>query len=169
MAKRLLFFAILFLASICMQAQSIVGTWKNSMTGDGMKIDIYYIFSPNTVNIKFTATIHNAELGTFVFTTTIPSSYTKKGNKLTLKAQTQNVKMTMDKMELVSNIQEIASQNPDFKKMIEDKMKKVMEQSMKEMTEEMVEDGELTILRNDGINLTIRDKSRNDMNFIKEK
>ena len=72
-------------------------------------------------------------------------------------------------MELVSNIQEIASQNPEFKKMIEDQMNQLMEQSMKEIVGELSEEGELTILRNDGVNLTVRDKSGNDMNFIKEK
>lgn len=169
MAKRFFFFAFLFLASICMQAQSIVGTWKNSMAEDDMKIDIFYVFTQSTVNIKFSAEIKNAELGTFVFSTNIPSTYTKNANKLTLRAQAGRTKMTMDKMELAPKISELASQNPEFKKMIEDQMKQLMDESMKEIVEGMTEDGELTIIKNDGTNLTLKDKSGNNMNFIKLK
>ena len=169
MAKRFSIFVFFVLASICMQAQSIVGTWKNTMAEDGMKIDIYYVFTQNTANLKFSAEIQNAELGKFVFSTIVPSTYTKNANKLTLKAQTGNVKISMDKMELVPKLQELASQNPEFKKMIQDQMKQAIDESMKEMVKGMTEDGELTIIKNDGTKLSLQDKSGNIMEFIKVK
>ena len=82
MTKRFCIFTILLMGFIAMHAQSIVGTWKNTMTEDGMKIDIYYVFTQKTVIIKFSAEIQNAELGSFVFTTIIPSTYTKKAIRL---------------------------------------------------------------------------------------
>ena len=167
MTKRIALFALLLVAAMGLQAQSIVGTWKTSMMDDGQKMDFYFVFTQSTLTMKGTMTQHDPEVGTITVSVKVPGTYTRSGNTLNVKTAPSQAKLSIDKMDFVGELAQLMKQSPEMKKMLEDQVQKAMEGSKGEIVSGFPKSGQITIVQNTGTKLLLRDETGETLNFTK--
>ena len=104
MTKRLAFFALMLMVAVGMQAQSLNGTWKTTMTEDDQKMDFYFIFTQSTLTMKGVVSQFDPEVGTITVSVQVPCTYTRRANNLTVKTNPRQAKLNIDKMNFVGEI-----------------------------------------------------------------
>ena len=169
MTKRIVIFTLMLMAAVGMQAQSLTGTWKTAMIEDDQKMDFYFIFTERTLNMKGVISMDDPEVGKIVVSVKVPCTYTRNGNKLNVKTNPGQAKMSIDKMEFTPEIASAIGQSPELKKMIEDQMKEAMESSKGEIVDGFPSGGELTIVTLTSTKLTLRDETDETIDFAKVK
>jgi len=168
MTKRFIIFAFMLLAAMGMQAQSLMGSWKTTMTDeDDAKMDFYFIFTQSTLNMKGIVSQFDPEVGTVTVSVTVPCTYTRSGDKLTVKSKPNEAKINIDKMDFIGEIAEMMKKDPELKKMIEEQVKKTMEETKGEIVEEFPQGGKLTIVSLTSTKLTLRDDTDETTSFTK--
>ncbi|MCR5679753.1 MAG: lipocalin family protein [Prevotella sp.] len=167
MTKRIVIFALMLMAAVGMQAQSLNGTWKTTMTEDGQKMDFYFIFTQSTLNMKGVVSMDDPEVGKIVVSVKVPCTYTRNGNKLNVKTNPGQAKLNIDKMEFTPEIAGAIGQSPELKKMIEDQMKQAMESSKGEIVDGFPSGGELSIVTLTSTKLSLRDETGETIDFTK--
>lgn len=167
MTKRIAIFALMLMAAVGMQAQSLNGTWKTTMTEDGQKMDFYFIFTQTSLNMKGVVNMNDPEVGKISVSVNVPCTYTRNSSKLTVKTNPSKAKLNIDKIEFNSEIAAVISQSPEVKKLVETQMKQAMESSKSEIVAGFPQSGQLTILTLTSTKLTLRDETGETINFTK--
>ena len=167
MTKRLAIFALMLMVAVGMQAQSLNGTWKTTMTEDDQEMDFYFIFTQSTLTMKGIVSQFDPEVGTITVSVQVPGTYTRRANNLTVKTNPRQAKLNIDKMDFVGEIAEAMKQSPEVKKMITDQVQKVMEESKGEIVSGFPQSGDLSIVSLTATKLTLRDDTGETMSFTK--
>ena len=144
MKKRMIMFALLLMAMVSVQAQSLLGTWKLSDV-DGMKF--YQTFSPGQkTTIKIVQDKINDEMGVIEMTVTIPGTYIMKGKTITMNMNTQATDAKFSKMQFNSETEKMFKEMPEMKKHFVDEMQKALEETKKGLKEDLPLGGDMEIL-----------------------
>lgn len=167
MTKRLFIFALMLMAAVGMQAQSLTGTWKTTMTEGEEKMDFYFIFTQSSMTMKGSVSQFDREVGTIAVSVKVPCTYTHSGNKLNVKTNPDQVTLTIDKMDFIGEIAEAMKKSPELKKMIKDQVQKSMQDSKGEIVKEFPQGGELDIISLTDTKLTLRDNTGETIHFTK--
>ena len=133
MKKRFVIFALMLMAAVGMQAQSLIGTWKNVTEEYGTKIDMCFIFNQSTFSLKTTFTQTDPQVGTITMSILLPGTYTCSGNTLILKPKGEQAKMNLDKVDFNEEITQTIKEMPELKKTITDAMEKSMNEGKDEL------------------------------------
>lgn len=161
MKKRMLFFALLLMAAVGVQAQSLTGTWKTApeTDEDGDTSTWIFAFKQNSqFTLGMTMSTSDPEVGTFEFSLTMPGTYKRDGNTLTLNVDPKKSEGKISKMEFSSEMEELFKDNPELKKTIMDMMQKQVDQELKKsFQEELPFDGDLTIQKLTSTTLELTD------------
>lgn len=167
MTKRLFIFALMLMAAVGMQAQSLTGTWKTTMTEGEEKMDFYFIFTQSSMTMKGSVSQFDREVGTIAVSVKVPCTYTHSGNKLNVKTNPDQATLTIDKMDFIGEIAEAMKKSPELKKMIKDQVQKSMQDSKGEIVKEFPQGGELDIVSLTDTKLTLRDNTGETIHFTK--
>ena len=167
MTKKIFISALMLIAAVSMQAQSILGKWEANMSEGDQQILIYFNFSQSKLDLSIVAHMSDPEIGTISVSANIPCSYTQAGDKLTIKPTTSDVNLNIDKIEFTAEIKEVLDQNPELKQQLMDQVKGAMDSSKGDILGELPSNGELTIVSNTGKELTLRDETGDDMVLTK--
>ena len=146
MKKRFAIFALMLMAAVGMQAQSLIGTWKTTMNDDdGGQVEMYVIFNQRTFTIKGVFAESDPEVGSVTGSVTLPGTYTRSGNTLNLKIDPEQADLRLDKIEFTDEVNKTLEEMPEMKKTITG----ILEQSINEGKADIVKslslEGELTI------------------------
>lgn len=82
---------ILLMAVVFSQAQNLIGKWNVFFRADP-SVDIEITFAQNTFVTKYVVYEKDLNYGLFKITATIPGTYTRRGNDLTMKLQPERMK-----------------------------------------------------------------------------
>ena len=145
MTKRFVIFALMLMAAVGMQAQSLIGSWKTVMTEDGEKMDMYFIFKQSTFTIKGTISQTDPEVGTFTASLLLPGTYTRSGNTLNLKTNPEQVDFHLDKMDFNDEVTKALNEMPEMKKTINEMVEKSLSEGKAELAKSLAIEGEVTI------------------------
>ena len=126
MKKRFAIFALMLMAAVGMQAQSLIGTWKTTMNEDEGKMDMYFTFSQSTLTMKGVVTQTDPEVGTITVSVMVPGTYTRNGNTLSIKLKAEEGKVNIDKMDLNEEMTQALKEMPEMKKMLTEGLEKAM-------------------------------------------
>ena len=137
MKKSFAIFALMLMAAVGMQAQSLIGTWKTVITEDGEKMDMYFIFSQRTVTIKGVVTQADPEVGTITVSVTVPGTYTRSGNTLSIKLNGEQATINIDKMDLNEEMTKALKEMPELKKMLTEGLEKTMSDGKDELVKDL--------------------------------
>ena len=140
MTKRIAIFALLLMAALGMQAQSLLGTWKTTVDEDGQKKDYYLAFTQDTLTVKVLSPITDVGMATFVISVQQPYNYTLSGDLIAMKGDAETMTMGIEKMEFYGQVAEAIKQNPEMKKMIEDEMKKAVMKGMEAFKDQYMQE-----------------------------
>lgn len=136
MTKRFVIFALLLMAAMGMQAQSLNGTWNTTVNNDGQNTDMYFIFSQSSLSIKGVVTQSEPEVGTFTISILVPGTYTRSGNKLNIKLKPEQGRVNIDKMVLNDELKKILEEMPEMKKELAKGLEQVLSEGKSELVKE---------------------------------
>ena len=157
MKKRFVIFALMLMAAVGMQAQSLIGSWKTVMTEDGEKMDMYFIFKQSTFTIKGIISQADPEVGTFTASVLLPGTYTRSGNTLNLKTNPEQADLHLDKMDFNDEVTKALNEMPEMKKTINEMVEKSLNEGKAELAKSLALEGEVTIESLTDIELILAD------------
>ena len=141
--------ALLLMAVMSLQAQSLQGKWTANAEkdADGDTSKLVLIFNQgNKAQMEMQMEHNEPEVGSFTCTMILPGTYQQKGNKVTLNYQVNQSTVRLDKMRLVGEYAQAIEKNPETKKAVESMMQAEMDKELKkQFKDEVPFDGELTI------------------------
>lgn len=159
--KKILMTTLLLLTVVMgLQAQSLIGTWKMpTETDKDGKLTIMFVFGQNDkLTLKVQAEVNDPEVGEMGVTVTIPGTYSRKGNTLTLNMESNKADGKLDKMNLTKEMQDMLNANPELKKTFDDMIKKELTNNLKkEFADSSPIDGDTEILELTATKLVLDD------------
>jgi len=154
-----------------LQAQSLLGTWKSEATTDedGDKTTWAFIFGQGSkFTLKMTLEASDPEIGDLVFGLTIPGTYKKDGNTLTLTVDVKQAEGKMVKTVYKGEMADLIKDSPEMKKTIDEMLQKQVDEEMKKnFANEVPFDGDLTIKSLTPTKLVLEDGD-DEMVFFKQ-
>lgn len=145
MTKRLAIFALMLMAVVGMQAQSLMGSWKDVTNEDEKEVGVYYIFNQSTFIFKSVVTQSDPEVGTIAISVTVPGTYTLSGNALNIKINPEQADVHIDKMEFTDEIKKLLNEMPEMKKTITETMEKTFNEEKAELVKSHAVEGDMVI------------------------
>lgn len=128
---------------------SLIGTWKGTteIDKDGDKTTTFYIFKTgNKVDMKMLFETEDKEIGKMAFSYTMPGSFTRKGNVLTIHFYPKQSKGKLEKIVFTPEMERDFKNMPSMKNLV---LKMLQEQIDKEMNNQFENekpfDGDATI------------------------
>ncbi len=161
-------FALLLMAMVGVQAQSLLGTWKTTMADDdGEDMECYITFSAGQkMTMKLIQNMSDDDMGVFELTVTIPGTYTMKDKTISLNMNTQRTDVKFTKMKFNSETEQMFKEMPQLKKLFVEELDKAMEKSKDELKGDLPLDGDMTVISL--TNTTLKVESGKDvMTFTK--
>ena len=140
MKKTLIILALLISAAMGVQAQSLLGTWKGATEtdSDGDKTTMFYIFKTgNKIDMKMLFETEDDEIGKMAFAYTMPGTFTRNGQLLTIHFNPKQSKAKLEKIIFTAEMEEEFKSMPAMKDMV---LKMLQEQIDKEMKEQFEND-----------------------------
>ena len=169
MKKRMMFLALMLIAALGMQAQSLNGTWKTTLNDDEIDMDFYLTFAQKALTMKAIIREFDPEVGHITLSVEIPGTYTCTGNTLKMKTDIKQAKVKIDKLDFVAEIADVLRGSPELKKKVSDELQKEFEKSKEELVSDLPQNSELKIESQTASKLTVRDESGELMVFTKER
>lgn len=159
--KKILMTTLLLLTVVMgLQAQSLIGTWKMpTETDKDGKLTIMFFFGQNDkLTLKVQAEVNDPEVGEMGITVTVPGTYSRKGNTLTLNMESNKADGKLDKLVLKKEMQDMLNANPELKKTFDDMIKKELTNNLKkEFADSSPIDGDTEILELTATKLVLDD------------
>lgn len=154
--------ALLLTMAMGMQAQSLLGTWKSNTTTDedGDKTAWTFIFGQGSkFTLKLTMETSDPEVGDLAFGLTMPGTYKKNGNTLTLTIDAKQAKGKMEKTIYKGEMADLIKDSPEMKKTIDEMLQKQIDEELKKnFKDEAPFDGDLTIKSLTSTKLVLEDE-----------
>ncbi len=171
--KKILMTTLLLLTVVMgLQAQSLIGTWGTpTETSDGEKSTIMFVFGQNgSLSMKAQIEVNDPEVGEIAMTVTIPGTYSRKGNTLTINLESKKADGKLDKLVLKKEMQDMLNANPEMKKTFDDLIKNEITKNIKkEFADSSPIDGETEIKELTATKLVLDDHDGEIMHFTRIK
>jgi len=168
MTKRIVIFALMLMAAVGMQAQSLMGTWKTIIDEDGEKMDMYFIISQSTLTMKGVVTQTDPGVGTIGISVTVPCTYTRSGNTLNIEAKSEQAEIKIDKMDLNDEMTQALKEMPELKKTLDEMLEKGLSESKDDLAKELSSlAGKVVIESLTATKLILSDESNEKMTFTR--
>ena len=149
MKRTIMMTALLLMAVMGMQAQSLLGTWKSETTTDedGDKTTWTFVFAQNNkTTMIMTLESSDEEVGDMVFSMNIPGTYKRNGNTLTMNLDAKSAKAKMEKIAYKGELANMVKESPKMKEAIDEMIQNKVDEEMKKgFADETPFDGEVTI------------------------
>ena len=158
MKQKFLALTMLLFAAISMQAKSVEGTWKTSMTEEEQQIDFFFTFSEGVASVKAFITMTSAEVGTCVISFTCPGTYELKGDKLNLSADFKNAELNFDKIDFIPEIANAIKEQPELEEQVKGLLKLATAGFKEGISEDLPFAEDLDIVEFTDTKLALRDK-----------
>ncbi len=147
MKKRMIIITLLLMTMVNIQAQSLLGTWKTTMTVDGDVMMCNLSFSAGQkTTLKMEQVMNFDEMGVFELTITFPGTYIMKDKTITMNLNTQSFDCKFTKMQFGSEFEKMFKEMPELRKMCDDELNKALEEVKKNLRGGVPIDGDMEIL-----------------------
>jgi hypothetical protein len=150
MKKKLFMFSLMLFAAMSIQAQSLIGTWKTAteIDEDGDATSWTFTFKKgNLMTLKMTMSSSDEEVGAFEFGLSIPGSYKRTGNSLSLSLDPSKANGKIEKMEFKGEMATLINSSAEMKKTVTDMLQTQVDQELKKnFSDELPFDGEIIIV-----------------------
>lgn len=151
MKKRVTLLALMLVAVMSISAQSLIGTWKTAPTKDkdGDITSWCFIFGQGTqFTLKMTMETSDKEVGDIVFGLTMPGTYKKSGNSVSIKVDPNKSKGKIEKMNFTGEMATLVNESPEMKKTVMDMLQKQVDTELtKSFADQLPFDGDLEIIK----------------------
>ena len=170
MLKRIFLFALVCTVATMAQAQCLDGKWKSEQTEKNGKINIYLIFSGSELNLKVTGTMVEPEFGSIILSVSMPSSYVREGNKLSVMPHKEEAKINLDDLEVKGELADSLEAHPEMKEFIKTILVGALDEKKDDLLKEFpLDDVGLEIVSQTESTLSIRDDKGEEMVFTRVK
>ena len=129
-------------AVVSMQAQSLIGNWKTSITDNDEKMDFYFMFYQKTLDMKVTVHMVDND-GKIILSVSVPGNYTVDGSTLSLKMKPDDVVINIEALEFEGKV--IDMSDPEIKELWMGMILPMIEEHKTELIKDLPIDGELEI------------------------
>ena len=121
------------LVSMGANAQSLIGTWSTQpeVDEDGDKTSWGFVFNQgNKMTLKMTMATMDDEVGSFEFVMSLPGTYKRNGNTLTITIDPSKATGKIENMVYKGEMAELIKQSPEIKGSIENVLKTQVQQEV---------------------------------------
>lgn len=144
-------FTLMLFAAMSIQAQSLIGTWKTGTTidDDGDATTWIFIFkSNNEFTLKMTMSTSDEEVGTIEFGLTMPGTYKRSGDVISLTVDPNKSQGKIEKMNFTGEMAALVNESAEMKKTVMDMLQKQVDTELKKnFADQLPFDGDLTITK----------------------
>ena len=133
---------LMLCAVVSMQAQSLIGNWKTTITDNDEKMDFYFMFYQKTLDMKVTVHMVDND-GKMTLSVSVPGNYTVDGSTLSLKMKPDDVVINIEALEFEGKV--IDMSDPEIKELWMGMILPMIEEHKTELIKDLPIDGELEI------------------------
>ena len=144
--KKIVLFCLLLMAAAGMQAQSLDGTWKYTMTEDDA-VDMFFIFDKGSVSLNTYCDISDPVVGTMTLLVILPGSYTRNGDNLNIQSYPDQCELKIEKMQYSDELREAFKEQPELESTIRKIMYDKLLEGKATFAEGFKQFGDVTILK----------------------
>ena len=171
MLKRILFFVLVSIITVMVQAQSLEGKWKSEQLDEDGNICITLLISKSEVDMKVSGSKSDSDFGTLGFSLFLPCSYSRDGDSLFVMPQKEKAKVNIDKLEFKGELADSIEANPEIGEFIKALIVGTIDSKKDDLMKEFPLGVGLKIVSQTNSSLSIRDEKGKELLFtrVKEK
>lgn len=154
-------FVLVLIASMSMQAQSLVGKWKTQLTENGQKMDCVFTYKENkTFNMKMKVAANDPEVGTIHMSMSTNGKYVHKADssKLELTMNAKSARLDIDRIEFASRLRTTIGMVPGMEETVRKELNKTLDGRKDELLESIPANGMMIIEKLTDTELVLKDK-----------